>query len=83
MNPNVVEHEPHIALFVPEDDPLVFYRALAMFGRKHLSENGSMYMEIHEDLGIQFTDLFKEEGYFSIEMKKDMQGKNRMVKVKK
>jgi release factor glutamine methyltransferase len=83
MNPNVVEHEPHTALFVPDDDPLVFYRALATFGRNHLSENGSMYMEIHEDLGRQVIDLFKEEGYLSVEMKKDMQGKNRMVKVKK
>jgi release factor glutamine methyltransferase len=83
MDRNVVEHEPHLALFVPNDDPLVFYRALAKFGMHRLYENGSIYMEIHEDLGSQVTDLFKEEGYFSVEVKKDMQGKNRMVKVKK
>jgi release factor glutamine methyltransferase len=83
MDRNVVEHEPHMALFVPNDDPLVFYRALAKFGMHRLYENGSIYMEIHEDLGNQVTDLFKEQGYFSVVVKKDMQGKNRMVKVKK
>jgi release factor glutamine methyltransferase len=83
MDRNVVEHEPHLALFVPNDDPLVFYRALAKFGMHRLYENGSIYMEIHEDLGNQVTDLFKEQGYFSVVVKKDMQGKNRMVKVKK
>jgi release factor glutamine methyltransferase len=83
MDRNVVEHEPHVALFVPNDDPLVFYRALAKFGMHRLYENGSIYMEIHEDLGNQVTDLFKEQGYFSVVVKKDMQGKNRMVKVKK
>jgi release factor glutamine methyltransferase len=83
MDRNVVEHEPHLALFVPNDDPLVFYRALAKFGMHRLYENGSIYMEIHEDLGNQVTDLFKEQGYFSVVVKKDMQGKNRIVKVKK
>ena len=65
MHRNVVDNEPHTALFVPDDDPLIFYKALAIFGKHHLSENGSIYMEIHENLGSQVTDLFKEEGYFS------------------
>ena len=83
MDRNVVEHEPHLALFVPDDDPLVFYRALVKFGMHRLYQNGTIYMEIHEDLGSHVTDMFTEEGYSSVELKKDMQGKNRMVKVKK
>jgi release factor glutamine methyltransferase len=83
MHRNVVEHEPHLALFVPDEDPLVFYRALAHFGKHRLYENGTIYLEIHEDLGQDIEQLFKEEGYRSVELKKDMQGKTRMVKVRK
>jgi release factor glutamine methyltransferase len=83
MHSNVVDHEPHTALFVPDNDALVFYKALAEFGTKRLYDNGSIYMEIHEDLGKDITGLFKHEGYSNIELKKDMQGKNRMVRVKK
>jgi release factor glutamine methyltransferase len=81
MNPNVVAHEPHTALFVPDNDALVFYKALARFGKHRLYKNGSIYMEIHEDLGKSVVDLFKQEGYSHIELKKDMQGKERMVRV--
>jgi release factor glutamine methyltransferase len=83
MNKNVVEHEPHTALFVPNDDPLIFYRALAKFASSRLHENGSIYMEIHEDLGNDVVRLFSDEGYNKIELRKDMQQKNRMVKVSK
>jgi release factor glutamine methyltransferase len=81
MHPNVVEHEPHTALFVPDNDPLIFYKALAQFSRHRLYENGSIYMEIHEDLGNDVITLFKQEGYGNVELRKDMQGKERMVKV--
>jgi release factor glutamine methyltransferase len=83
MNKNVVDHEPHTALFVPDEDPLIFYRALAKFGSHRLHENGSIYMEIHEDLGDDVVQLFSDEGYNKIELRKDMQQKNRMVKVSK
>lgn len=83
MNKNVVEHEPHTALFVPDEDPLIFYRALAKFASHRLHENGSIYMEIHEDLGNDVVRLFSDEGYNKIELRKDMQQKNRMVKVSK
>jgi release factor glutamine methyltransferase len=83
MNKNVVEHEPHTALFVPNEDPLIFYRALAKFASSRLHENGSIYMEIHEDLGNDVVRLFSDEGYNKIELRKDMQQKNRMVKVSK
>jgi len=81
MQPNVVAHEPHTALFVPDNDPLVFYRALAEFGKKRLYESGTIYMEIHEGLANEVVTLFNKQGYSNIELKKDMQGKDRMVKV--
>ena len=81
MNPNVVAYEPHTALFVPHNDPLVFYKALAEFGKRRLYKNGAIYAEVHEDHGKEVFNLFKQEGYENIELKKDMQGKDRMVKV--
>lgn len=80
MNPNVVAHEPHTALFVPENDALVFYRALAHFGKHRLHENGRIYMEIHEELGMEVMTFFQQQGYHPVELRKDMQGKDRMVK---
>jgi release factor glutamine methyltransferase len=80
MQPNVVAHEPHTALFVPDKDPLIFYKALAEFGKKRLYENGNIYMEIQEALSQNVAALFKNYGYSNIELKKDMQGKDRMVK---
>jgi len=79
MQPNVVLHEPHIALFVPDDNPFIFYEALANFGKKRLYNNGTIYMETHENLGNEVIALFQQEGY-QTELKKDMQGKDRMVK---
>ncbi|MCW3074802.1 MAG: hypothetical protein JWP69_1871 [Flaviaesturariibacter sp.] len=76
---NVVAHEPHLALFVADNDALVFYKALAHFGKKRLYDTGSIYAEIHEALGEAVITLFKEEGY-QVELRKDMQGKDRMVK---
>lgn len=80
MHANVADHEPHTALFVPNNDPLIFYRALAEFGKKRLYDDGSIYMEIHEEIGNGVVNLFKENGYSNVELRKDMQGKNRMVK---
>ncbi len=79
MRPNVVQYEPHTALFVNNDDPLLFYRALVMFGKHRLHEDAVIYMEIHEELGGQVKTLFEEEGY-AVEIRKDMQGKERMVR---
>ena len=81
MNANVVNHEPHKALFVPNDDALLFYKAIVHLAKKHLHKNGRIYLEIHENLGDAVVDLFKNEGYVSVELKKDMQGKDRMVRV--
>jgi release factor glutamine methyltransferase len=83
MHENVVVYEPHTALFVPNNDTLLFYKAIAHFAKKRLYENGFIYLEIHEGLGREVANLFKDEGYENITLKKDMQGKDRMVKIRK
>ena len=80
MQPNVLAHEPHAALFVPDDDALIFYKTLALFGHKRLYENGCIYIEISENAAKETVRIFKEAGYNNVEIKKDMQGKDRMIK---
>lgn len=82
MRPNVLQYEPHTALFVDNNDPLVFYKALVEFGKHRLHPHGVIYMEIHENLGQDITRLFETNGYH-VELRKDMQGKNRMVKAER
>ncbi|HEY0058412.1 MAG TPA: peptide chain release factor N(5)-glutamine methyltransferase, partial [Flavisolibacter sp.] len=77
---NVLRHEPHTALFVPDEDPLLFYRTLAVFGKIRLYKGGSIYVEVHEDRGPAVVELFSNAGYHNVQLKKDMQGKDRMVK---
>ena len=79
MNANVLHYEPATALFVPDNDPLVFYKAIAEFGKTQLNKSGSIYTEIHESLGQAAVVAFQSAGYIS-EIKKDMQQKDRMVK---
>lgn len=79
MRKNVLDFEPGVALFVPDNDALVFYRKIAAFGKTHLTAKGYMFLEINEALGRDVTRLFEKEGY-CCELKKDLQGKDRMVK---
>lgn len=79
MKANVLQYEPATALFVPDNDPLIFYKAIAEFGKTHLNKNGNLYCEIHEDLGESVMKLFIESKY-KTELKKDMQQKDRMIK---
>ncbi len=79
LKPNVREYEPSTALFVPDNDPLVFYKAIARFGKEHLNKEGNIYCEIHEDLGDAVVRLFNSYG-FTNQLKKDMQQKDRMIK---
>lgn len=72
-------HEPAAALFVPDDDPLVFYRALAGWGRVALRNKGAIYLEINESLGMETSELLQSQGY-DVELRRDMQGKERMIK---
>jgi release factor glutamine methyltransferase len=80
LQPNVVRYEPAIALFVPEDDPLVFYKALADCGQKKLLPEGKLFAELHENIAAEITQLMADRGYSSIEIRKDMQGKERLLK---
>jgi release factor glutamine methyltransferase len=79
MLQNVLAWEPHLALFVPNEDALVFYDAIARFAQEKLRPGGHIFVEIHEDLGAQTKALFELKG-FRAEVKKDFQGKDRMVK---
>ena len=80
MEQNVTEHEPEIALFVPNENPLLFYRAIARIGQNSLLPNGKLYLEINERLGNETLSLIKEEGYAHAELRKDAYGRNRMIK---
>ena len=79
MRANVLEYEPAKALFVPDNDPLVFYKAIADFGQNHLKAKGSIYVEINEGLGNSTLELFRKKGY-NAELKKDISGKDRMIR---
>lgn len=79
MHKNVLEHEPTSALFVEDDDPLVFYRAIVDFAKKHLLANGQLFLEINEYLGDEMSKLFSENGFKQIEILKDLNGKNRFL----
>lgn len=83
MEKNVVDFEPHIALFVPDHDPLIFYRTIAQFAQSHLQLHGNLYFEINEAKGDQVVALLSENGFTDIQLRKDLQGKERMVRAKK
>ncbi len=80
MQPNVLDYEPHLALFVSNDDPLLFYNAIADFALQKLKPNGSLYFEINENFVLQTKTLLEIKGFTNCEIRKDMQGKNRMIK---
>lgn len=80
MQPHVKDQEPHIALFVPDTDPLIFYKMIADLGNYRLYPNGKIYCEIYEGLANETEALFKSEGYSNVETRKDMSGKFRMLK---
>ncbi len=79
MSKNVLEHEPHLALFVPDVNPLLFYKKIAQLAKNHLNEAGVLYFEINEALGAEVVSMLEETGFQHIELRKDMYGKDRMV----
>jgi len=83
MERNVVDFEPHVALFVPNHDPLIFYRAIALFANDHLQLHGNLYFEINESQGEQAATLLKSFGFRDIQPRKDLQGKVRMIRARK
>lgn len=77
---NVLEFEPHLALFVSNDNPLLFYNAIADFAIKNLSKNGGLYLEINQYLGAETIQLLSDKGFTQIELKKDIFNNDRMIK---
>jgi release factor glutamine methyltransferase len=80
MHQNVTGFEPHNALFVPEHDPLIFYKAIADFAVEHLEDKGLLFFEINENFGKETVELLSGKGFINIELSKDMSGRDRMVK---
>lgn len=80
MRPNVLRFEPHEALFVEDKDPLLFYKAIADFGRHHLKPQGRCYVEINEHFGAETKQVFEERGYTGVELLRDIHGKDRFVR---
>ena len=79
---NVADFEPEIALFVADNDPFIFYKNISKFAKSHLKENGKIYVEVHEEYASEVKNLFENAGFIS-EIKKDIYGKERMVKALK
>ena len=79
MVSGVLDFEPHLALFVPDDDPLLFYRRIADFALEHLTSQGRLYFEIHQSLGRQCCLLLESMGFRSVELRKDLSGNDRMI----
>ncbi len=81
MRKNVLDYEPHLALFVPDDDPLVFYRALSGWMRRFLKPGGAGFVELNESLGPQTARIFRDSGYKNTSIIKDFFGKDRFLKI--
>jgi release factor glutamine methyltransferase len=79
MQPNVLQYEPHSALFTPGDDPLIFYRRIAALGIKCLKKQGKIFFEINEAFPAEVADILKQYNYSDIVSRKDINGKWRMV----
>ena len=79
MNPNVLNFEPHQALFVSDEDPLIFYRRIAHLGKSTLKVKGKIFLEINERFGQELSNLFRSEGYKSVIIEKDFDGKDRVL----
>lgn len=80
MERNVAEHEPELALFVPNESPLLFYRKIALLGCSILAEGGRLFFEINRRFGAEVVRLLEEMGYRDVELRKDQFGNDRMVK---
>ena len=83
MDRNVLNYEPDVALFVDDADPLIFYKAVAEFAARHLSETGICYVEINERFGEATKAVFDERGFTNVQIYKDIHGKDRSVRATK
>lgn len=83
MHNNVLDFEPHLALFVPENDPLLFYRAIADYASFTLQKNGSLFFEINENYGEQVVEMLIGKSFVDVKLRKDLNGKDRMIKARR
>ncbi len=79
---NVLDNEPHLALFIDDNDALVFYKKIAELAQKNLSQNGQLFFEINQYLGKEMIDLLEKMSFKNIELRKDIYGNDRMIKAK-
>jgi len=80
MDRNVLNYEPDLALFVDDNDPLVFYKAVADFCTRHLTKDGACYVEINERFGEATRQVFADRGFSNIQVYKDIHGKDRSIR---
>ena len=79
MQKNVLDHEPHLALFVNDNDPLLFYKAIADFALQNLKHYGKLYFEINEALGMETREMLSNKGFENVILIKDLNNKNRIL----
>ena len=79
INNNVLKNEPHLALFVEDDDPLIFYDKIAELAKNYFTKNGMLFFEINQYLGKETVELLETKGFKNIELKKDLFGNDRMI----
>lgn len=79
MHRNVLDFEPELALFVPDQDPLIFYRMIGQLGKKLLVSGGRLYFEIHERFGSEVAAILQNLGYQEVKIHQDLNGKERMI----
>ena len=77
---NVLDNEPHLALFVEDNDALLFYKKIAKLAQKNLFQNGQLYFEINQYLGKEMVNLLQEMTFVNIELRKDIYGNDRMIR---
>lgn len=80
IQPNVLEHEPHLALFVDDEDALLFYRHIGQFALSHLKKGGKLYFEINQYLGAETQQLMEQLGFSTVILRKDLFGNDRMLR---
>jgi release factor glutamine methyltransferase len=82
MHKNVLAYEPHRALFVPEDRPLLFYERIADIGRRKLKPGAYLYFEINAACGAAMLEMLSQQGYKDVQLKQDISGKDRMIRAR-
>ena len=83
MEANVIDYEPHLALFVENNEPLIFYDKIASFAHQHLNANGYIFLEVNQYNALQVKQSYINSGFIEVELIKDMSGNDRIVKAKK